>query len=85
MPYPAQYTALFHHHFTCPIMQQYAHLHRYNFKRAGQQGPTRTVNTNSCPKTCNKTGTGYSITHIQILQTRKLEKHVITKIGGNKT
>jgi len=24
-------------------MQQYAHLHRYNFRRAGQQGPTRTL------------------------------------------
>jgi len=32
-----------HHHFICPIIQQYAHLHRYNFRRAGQQGPTRTV------------------------------------------
>jgi len=31
------------HHFTCPIIQQYAHLHRYNFRRAGQQGPTRTL------------------------------------------
>jgi len=27
--------------FICPIIQQYAHLHRYNFRRAGQQGPTR--------------------------------------------
>ena len=30
-----------YHHFICPIIQQYAHLHRYNFRRAGQQGPTR--------------------------------------------
>jgi len=29
--------------FICPIIQQYAHLHRYNFRRAGQQGPTRTL------------------------------------------
>ena len=31
----------FHHHhlhFICPIIQQYAHLHRYNFRRARQQG-----------------------------------------------
>ena len=32
-----------HHLFVCPIIQQYAHLHRYNFRRAGQQGPTRTL------------------------------------------
>ena len=32
-----------HHHFICLIIQQYAHLHRYNFKTAGQQGPTRTL------------------------------------------
>ena len=32
-----------HHHFICPIIQQYAHLHRYSFGRAGQQGPTRTL------------------------------------------
>jgi len=27
------------HHFICKIIQQYAHLHRYNLRRAGQQGP----------------------------------------------
>jgi len=32
-----------HHHFICPIIQQYSRLHRYNFRRAGQQGPTRTL------------------------------------------
>jgi len=32
-----------HRHFICPIIQRYAHLHRYNFRRAGQQGPTRTL------------------------------------------
>jgi len=32
-----------HHHFICKIIQQYAHLHRYNLRRAGQQGPTRTL------------------------------------------
>jgi len=30
-------------HFICPTIQQYAHLHRHNFRRAGQQGPTRTL------------------------------------------
>jgi len=33
----------YHHHFICTIIQQYAHLHRYNFRRAGQQGPPRTL------------------------------------------
>jgi len=34
-------------------------------------------NTNSCPKTCNKTVTGYIFYHTsKILQTRKLEKSV---------
>ena len=32
-----------HHHFICPIIQQYVHLHEYNFRRAGQQGPIRTL------------------------------------------
>ena len=41
-----------HHHFICPIMQQYAHLHRYNFRRARQQCPTRTLT--AAPKTCSK-------------------------------
>jgi len=27
-----------HYHFICPIIQQYAHLHEYNSRRAGQQG-----------------------------------------------
>ena len=38
-----QYHHHHHHHFICPIIQQYAHLHRYNFSRARQQGPTRTL------------------------------------------
>ena len=33
-----------HHHFICPIIQQYAaHLHEYDSRRAGQQGPIRTL------------------------------------------
>jgi len=27
-----------HRHFICPIIQQYAHLHEHNSRRAGQQG-----------------------------------------------
>jgi len=34
-----------HHHFICPLIQQYAHLHQYNFRRAGQQGQTKTLIT----------------------------------------
>jgi len=32
-----------HHHFICPIIQQYAHLREYDSRRAGQQGPIRTL------------------------------------------
>ena len=32
-----------HHHFICPIIQQYVHLHEYDFRRAGQQGPIGTL------------------------------------------
>jgi len=28
-----------YHHFICPKIQQYAHLHEYNSRTAGQQGP----------------------------------------------
>ena len=41
---PREYVALDHHHhhhhrhFICPIVQQYAHLHEYDCRRAGQQG-----------------------------------------------
>ena len=69
-----------HHHFICPMIQQYAHLHRYNFRRAGQQGPTKNTN-NSCPKTCNKTATGYIFYHTsKILQTKKLEKSIFSML-----
>jgi len=36
-------------------------------------------NTNSCPKTCNKTVTGYVFYHTsKILQTRKLERSIFS-------
>jgi len=39
-------------------------------------------NTNSCPKTCNKTVTGYIIYHTsKILQTRKLEKSIFSVLS----
>jgi len=38
-------------------------------------------NTNSCPKTCNKTVTGYIFYHTsKILQTRKLEKSIFSML-----
>ena len=54
-----------HHRFICPIIQQYAHLHRYNFRRAaGQRGPTRTLT--AAPKRVVKKLLGtYSITQIK--------------------
>jgi len=65
-----------HHHFICPIgliglIQQYAHLHEYDFRRARQQGPTRTLT--AALKTFNKNNywVHYSITQIKILQTKK--------------
>jgi len=39
-------------------------------------------NTNSCPKTCNKTVSGYIFYHTsKILQTRKLEKSIISVLS----
>ena len=54
-----------HHRFICPIIQQYAHLHRYNFRRAaGQRGPTRTLT--AAPKRVIKQLLGtYSITQVK--------------------
>jgi len=41
--FPLSQHANHHHfHFVCPIIQQYAHLHEYDSRRAGQQGPIRT-------------------------------------------
>ena len=45
-----------HHHFICPIIQQYAHLHEYDSRRAGQQGPIRTLT--AAQKRSIKTVTG---------------------------
>jgi len=68
-----------HHHFICPIIQQYAHLHRYNVRRAGQQGPTRTLT--AALKRVIKTVTGYIFYHTsKILQTRKIEKSILSML-----
>jgi len=32
-----------HHHFICSIIQQYAHLRKYDSRRAGQKGPIKTL------------------------------------------
>jgi len=32
-----------HHHFICQVIQQYVHLREYHSRRAGQQGPIRTL------------------------------------------
>ena len=60
-----------HHHFICPIIQQYAHFREYDSRRAGQQGPIRTLT--AALKTFNKKQSlgAYSITQIKILKTRK--------------
>ena len=64
-----------HHHFICLIIRQYAHLHRYYFRRAGQQGPTRTPTAALKRALKQLLGSGYIFYHTsKILQTRKLEK-----------
>jgi len=50
-----------HHHFICQIIQQYAHLREYDCRRAGQQGPIRTLT--AALKTFNKTVTGCIFYH----------------------
>ena len=54
-----------HHHFICPMIQQYAHLHRYNFRRAGQQGPTKTLTTAALKRVIKRLLGTYSITQVK--------------------
>jgi len=64
-----------HHHFICPIIQQYVHLHQYSLEE--HDSKVRQEHS-SCPKTCNKTVTGYIVYHTsKILQTRKPEKNLL--------
>jgi len=65
--------------FICPIIQQYAHLHRYNVGRAGQQGPTRTL-TAALKRVIKQFWGTYSYHTSKILQTRKLEKSVFSML-----
>jgi len=58
------YTRYHRHHFICPIIQQYAHLRRYNFRRAGQQGPTRTL-TAALKRVIKQLLGTYSITQVK--------------------
>jgi len=53
-----------HHRFIWPIIQQYAHLHRYNFRSAGQQGPTRTL-TAALKRVVKQLLCTYSITQVK--------------------
>ena len=50
-----------HHHYICPIIQQYAHLREYDSRRAGQQGPIRTLT--AALKRPIKTVTGCIVYH----------------------
>ena len=52
-----------HHFFICPVIQQYAHLHEYNSRRAGQQGPIWTLT--AALKRSIKTVTGCIYIHHQ--------------------
>jgi len=52
------------HHFICPIIQEYVHLHQYNFKRAGRQGPTRTI-TAALKRVIKQLLGTYSITQVK--------------------
>jgi len=59
-----------HHHFICPIIQQYAHLHRYNFRRAGQQGPTKTLTTAALKRVIKQLLGTYSSTRVKYLKSK---------------
>ena len=58
------------HHFICPIIQQYAHLHEYDSRRAGQQGPIRTL-TAALKRSIKKSLGTYSITEIKNITNEK--------------
>ena len=70
-----------HHHFNCPIIQQYAHLHEYDSRRAGQQGPIRTLTATS--KRSIKTVTDGCIfyhTNKKYYKREKLEKSIFSML-----
>ena len=61
-----------HHHLFCPIIQQYAHLYQYNFRRAGQQGPTRTP-TAALKRVIKQLLGTYSITQVKYYKRENYE------------
>jgi len=65
-----------HHHFICPIIQQYAHLHEYDSRRAGQQGRIKTLTATL--KRSIKTVNGYTFYHTnkKYYKREKLEKSI---------
>jgi len=54
---------------------QYAHLHQYNFRRAGQQDPTRTL-TAALKRSIKQLLGTYSITQVKYYKREKLEKSI---------
>jgi len=68
-----------HHQFICPIIQQNAHLHRYNFRRAGQQGPTRTL-TAALRRVIKQLLGTYSITQVKYYKPEKLKKSIFSTL-----
>jgi len=69
-----------HHHFICPLIQQYAHLHEHDSRRAGQQGPIRTLT--AALKRSIKTVTGCIFYHTNknITHEKKLEKSIFSML-----
>jgi len=69
-------TRLHHHHFICPIVQQYAHLRQYSWE---EQDSRSDKNTNSCPKRLIQQLLGRPTTQVKYYkQTRKLEKSIFS-------
>jgi len=73
-------SSLHHHHFICPIMQQYAHLREYDSRRAGQQGPIRTLT--AALKRSIKTVTGCIFYHTskKYYKREKLDKTIFSML-----
>ena len=64
----------YHHHFICPIMQQYAHLHEYDSRRAGQQGPIRTLT--AALKRSIKTITGCIFYMLEVFKNKRIHIYI---------
>ena len=67
------------HHFICPIIQHYAHLHKYNSRRAGQQDPIKTLT--AALKRSIKTVTGCTIIHDVVARVHL--RRLILLLSGN--